>query len=149
MIKQQKQSGTTPQSCPYLCSPQKALNPSLPNFLNYGAPISTVSNILTCIYKKRKCSYNEKSGLEQNRRERKNIFKCNKISKTQLSRMGFPSGTTGKEPHLPMQETWVRSLGQEDPLEEGRAIHSSILALEIPWTEEPGGIEPMGSHRVG
>ena len=42
--------------------------------------------------------------------------------------MGFPGGTTGKEPHLPMQETWVRFLGQEDPLEEGRAIHSSILA---------------------
>ena len=48
-----------------------------------------------------------------------------------------------------MQETWVWSLGQEDPLEEGRVIHSSILALEIPWTEEPGGIQPMGSHRVG
>ena len=39
---------------------------------------------------------------------------------------------------------WVRSLGQEDPLEEGMAIHSSILAWEIPWTEEPGGLESMG-----
>ena len=37
-----------------------------------------------------------------------------------------------------MQETWVRSLGQEDPLEKGMAIHSSILARRIPWTEEPG-----------
>ena len=39
-----------------------------------------------------------------------------------------------------MSETWVRSLGQEDPLEEGMAIHSSILAWRISWTEEPGGL---------
>ena len=39
-----------------------------------------------------------------------------------------------------MQETWVRSLGQEDPLEEDIANHSSIIAWEIPWTEEPGGL---------
>ena len=39
------------------------------------------------------------------------------------------------------QETWVLSLGQEDPLEEGMAIHSSILAWRIPWTEEPGGLQ--------
>ena len=45
-----------------------------------------------------------------------------------------------------MQETWVRSLGQEDPLEEGMATHSSTLAWEIPWTEEPGGLQSMG-HR--
>ena len=45
---------------------------------------------------------------------------------------------TGK--NLPaMQETWVPSLGQEDPLEKGMATHSSILAWRIPWTEEPGG----------
>ena len=43
---------------------------------------------------------------------------------------------------------WVRSLGREDPLEEGVATHSSILALEIPWTEEPGGLRSIGSHRV-
>ena len=42
-----------------------------------------------------------------------------------------------------MQETWVRSLGQEDPLEEGMATHSSILAWRIPWTE-PGGLQPWG-----
>ena len=45
-----------------------------------------------------------------------------------------------------MQETWVRSLGQEDPLEEGTVTHSSILAWEIPWTEEPGGLQSMGSQ---
>ena len=43
-----------------------------------------------------------------------------------------------------MQETWVRSLGQEDPLEKEMATHSSILAWRIPWTEEPGGYSPWG-----
>ena len=43
------------------------------------------------------------------------------------------------------QKTWVPSLGQEDPLEEGMAIHSSILAWEIPWTEEAGRLESTGS----
>ena len=47
-----------------------------------------------------------------------------------------------------MQETRVQSLGQEDPLAKGVATHSSILAWEIPWTEEPGGLQPMGSQRV-
>ena len=47
-----------------------------------------------------------------------------------------------------MQETQVRSLGWEDPLEEEMATHSSILAWEIPWTEEPGRLQPMGSQRV-
>jgi len=47
-----------------------------------------------------------------------------------------------------IQETWVRSLGQEDPLEAGMATHSSILAWRIPWTEEPGGLQSMGSRRV-
>ena len=46
------------------------------------------------------------------------------------------------------QEKWVLSLGQEDPLEKEMATHSSILACEIPWTEEPGGLQPMGSQRV-
>ena len=52
--------------------------------------------------------------------------------------------------HLPtMQETRVRSLGQEDPLEKEMATHSSILAWKIPWTEEPGWLLSMGSQRVG
>ena len=46
------------------------------------------------------------------------------------------------------QETQVQSLGWEDPLEEGMAIHSSFLAWRIPWTEEPGGLQSMGSQRV-
>ena len=52
--------------------------------------------------------------------------------------------------HLPgMQETWVRSLGREDPLEKETATHSSVLAWRIPWREEPGGLQSMGSQRVG
>ena len=47
-----------------------------------------------------------------------------------------------------MQETWVRSLGQEDPLEEEVATHSSILAWKIPWTEEPDGLQSMGLQGV-
>ena len=48
-----------------------------------------------------------------------------------------------------MLETWVRSLGLEDPLEKGMATHSSILAWRIPRIEEPGGLQPMGLQRVG
>ena len=50
-----------------------------------------------------------------------------------------------------MWEMWVRedTLGREDPLEEGKATHYSILAWRIPWTEEPGGLQSMGSQRVG
>ena len=45
-------------------------------------------------------------------------------------------------------ETWVQSLDEEDPLEKGMSTHSSILAWRIPWTEEPGGLQSMGSKRV-
>ena len=47
-----------------------------------------------------------------------------------------------------MQETWVRSLDQKDPLEKEMATHSSIPAWEITWTEEPGGLQSLGSQRV-
>ena len=47
-----------------------------------------------------------------------------------------------------VQETWVQPLGQEDPLEEGMATHSSILAWRVPWTEEPGELQCTGSQRV-
>ena len=47
-----------------------------------------------------------------------------------------------------IQETWLRSLGQEDPLEKEIAAHSSILAWRIPWTEEPGGLQSTGSQKV-
>ena len=48
-----------------------------------------------------------------------------------------------------MRETWVRSLGREDPLEKKMAIHSSTIAWKIPWTEEPGRLQSMGLQRVG
>ena len=63
---------------------------------------------------------------------------------------GFPSGSVVKS--LPAmqdpQKTRVQSLGQEDPLEEGTAARSSILAWRVPWTEEPGGLRSTGSQRV-
>ena len=48
-----------------------------------------------------------------------------------------------------MQEMWVQFLGQEDPLEKEMATHTSVLAWKIPWTEEPGGLQSIGSQRVG
>ena len=62
--------------------------------------------------------------------------------------VGFPGGSDSK--NLPaVQETWVQSLGQEDPLKKGMATYSSILAWRVPWTEEHGGLQSMGSQRVG
>ena len=63
--------------------------------------------------------------------------------------MGFPRWLSGKRIHLPMQKiqaTQIPSLGQEDPLEEEMATHSRILAWDIPWTEEPGRLESIGSQ---
>ena len=69
---------------------------------------------------------------------------------SKLKPLGIPSGSVVK--NLPvmqeLQETQVLSLGQEDPLEEGMATHSSILAWRIPWTEDPGRLQSMGSQRV-
>ena len=62
--------------------------------------------------------------------------------------MGLPGGSVVKNPAA-MQETWVRSQGREDPLEEGIATHSSTLAWRIPGTEEPGGLQFIGLQRVG
>ena len=61
--------------------------------------------------------------------------------------MGFPGGSMVKN-LLAMQETWIQSMGREDPLEEDMATHSIILAWRIPWTEEPGGLQSMGSQRI-
>ena len=70
---------------------------------------------------------------------------------THTAHIGFPGGSAVK--NLPvmqkMQETRVRSLGREDPLEDGIATHSSILTWRIPWTEEPGGVWFTGLQRVG
>ena len=62
---------------------------------------------------------------------------------------GLPRWLSGKEPETQeLQEMWVRSLGQEDPLEKGMATHSSILAWRIPWTEEPGGLQSIGHKEL-
>ena len=61
--------------------------------------------------------------------------------------MGFAGGSVVKNSPA-MQETWVRPLGQEDPLEKEIATHSSTHAYRIPWTEEPGGLQSVGSQRV-
>ena len=50
---------------------------------------------------------------------------------------------------LPMQKTWVHSLGQEDPLEKEMATHFSVLAWEIPWAEEPDGLQSIRVHGIG
>ena len=61
---------------------------------------------------------------------------------------GFSGGSVVKNPPA-MQETRVQSLGQEDTLENGMATPSSILAWRIPWIEEPGRLQSMGSQRAG
>ena len=59
---------------------------------------------------------------------------------------GFPGGPDLKNPPA-VQETWVPSLGREEPLEEEMATRSSVLAWRIPWTEEPGGLQSTGSRK--
>ena len=61
-----------------------------------------------------------------------------------MGKEGFLSGLESKE-FTAMQETWVGFLGWEDHLQKGMAIHSKSLAWRIPWTEEPGGLQSMGS----
>ena len=63
----------------------------------------------------------------------------------------FPGGSAVKNPPAmqELQETWVWSLGREDPLEKGIATCSTTLAWRMPWTEEPGGLQSTGLHRVG
>ena len=59
--------------------------------------------------------------------------------------MGFPGDSVVKNPA--MQETWVKSLGQEDPLQKGMATHSSIRAWRIPWKKEPGGLHGVSKSQ--
>ena len=61
--------------------------------------------------------------------------------------MGFPGGSDSKD-SASNPQTWVQSLGQEDSLKKGMATHSRILVQRIPWTEEPSGLQSMGSLRV-
>ena len=74
-------------------------------------------------------------------------------SKKTITNLGSIIGTSlvaQTVKHLPTKkETQIRSLGEEDPLEEGMATHSSILAWRIPWTEQTGGLQSTESQRVG
>ena len=73
-----------------------------------------------------------------------------KKQQLELDREQWASLVAQMVKHLPtMQETQVRSLGREDPLEKEMATHSSTLVWKIPWTEEPGRLQSMGSQRVG
>ena len=70
--------------------------------------------------------------------------------KTEVLSVQWASLVAQKVKNLPaMWETWVQSLGQENPLEKAKATLSSVLAWRIPWTEEPGGQQAMGLQRVG
>ena len=87
-------------------------------------------------------SYDVETRMRSYTTSEKETFKRNKLEP------GLTHGQWVKT--LPaMQETQFWSLGEADPLEEEMATHSSILAWEIPWTEEPGGLQSKGSHRVG
>ena len=71
------------------------------------------------------------------------------LSKSKKQIEKYSTGMAQTVKNLPaIQDTWVQSLGQEGPLGKGIATHSSILAWEIPWTEEPGGLQSMGLQRV-
>ena len=95
---------------------------------------------------RKKFSYQKKVWAVETRSHSKVL---NKMLSVKLP--GFTGGSVVKyPPAVPeMQEMWIRYLGWEDPLEEGMATHSSILAWRIPWAEEPGGQQPIGSQRVG
>ena len=81
------------------------------------------------------------------------VIKCNRNSpkaRALLCSISSSLMVSQMVKNLPaIQETWVRSLGREDPLEKEMATHSSILAWRIPWMEELGGLQSMGSQRVG
>ena len=74
---------------------------------------------------------------------------CSEVSQGPRISFCWASLVAQRLKRLPaMRETWVRSLGQEDPLEKEMTTHSSILAWRIPWTEESGGLQSTGSQRV-
>ena len=88
---------------------------------------------------KRRGEYSELVNVICSRACRNETYFCSLIELE-----GFAGGSAVKNPHA-MQEMLVRSLSQEEPLEEGEATHSSILAWRIPWAEEPGGLQFIGS----
>ena len=80
--------------------------------------------------------------------QRQLLLGCGRICGWEVQTTGLPWWLSRKRMHLPIQETWLQSLDWEDPLEKEMAAHSSILAWKSPWTEEPGGLQSIGSQRV-
>ena len=94
--------------------------------------------------KVRECAWGRKGGRQQSFGHTDFFFFFFRVFNPSV---GFPVGTVVKNPPANAGDT-VGFLGQEDPLEEGTATHSGILAWRIPWTEEPGGLQSLGSQRV-
>ena len=86
-------------------------------------------------------------GVAQSQTQLKRLSSSSSSSRLFYSRASLVAQRLKRLP--PMWETQVQSLGREDPLEEEMATHSSVLAWRIPWTGEPGGLQSMGSQRVG
>ena len=106
-------------------------------------------NITNCIYRLHPCRIDFKisqPNLEEFYRPSIRSHVEQRITYS-IYRRGFRGGLAVKNPPA-MQEMWVQSLGLEDPLEKETETQSSILAWKIPWTEEPGGLQSMGSQRV-
>ena len=102
------------------------------------------------------CQGNPSTGdTAVNKQTKNEIFFCRQPVHVIISKLScqcdFPGSASGKESACQCRrhETWVRSLGWEEPLEKEIATHSNILAWKLPWTEEPGGLQSMGSQRVG
>ena len=115
----------------------------------YFCTVPQLSSVVSC----RACRKSENSikilALKLLLLRGKTVSKGKKDKKTSTLHQANASLVAQMVKNLPsLQETWVQSLGWEDPLEKGMATHSSILAWRIPWTEEPGGLQSMVSQKV-
>ena len=111
--------------------------------LNTLFPCFMISHkILPCVFNK---AYKEYLKPPTDRQDPQDV---NSFCSSPNLHQGFPGGS-GDKASAAMWETWVRSLGWEDPLEKEMATHSSTLAWKIPWMEEPGRLQNMGAQRVG
>ena len=101
----------------------------------------------TATHKQRHCDSNFQSFLNKNSRNHTDKARGHIVLILSSTRASLVAQRLKRLPG--MRETWVRSRGQEDPLEKEMATHSSTLAWRIPWREEPGGLQSTGSQRVG
>ena len=143
-IKQSIQFSSVTQSCPTLCDPMNCSTPGLPvhhHLLEFTQ--THVRRVGDAIQPSHPLwSLSPPTFILS---QHQGLFKW--ISSDRADWLSLVAQT---EKHLStMWETWVRSLGQEDPLEKEMAIHSSTITWKIPWTEEPGRLQSMGLERVG